>query len=91
MDITGAAERTLDGQIRPPHEKLIESLRNYSTARFLKFRPRTRAVLLLIGATFVIVGWLTPWYESMVWVNAGSAMTTGRATLWRVGRSGNAR
>jgi hypothetical protein len=71
-----AAERTSSAQIRVPHEKLIENLRKYGTARILKFRPRTRAVLLLAGATFVIAGWLTPWYESMVWVNAGSAMTT---------------
>ena len=74
--IPGAAERTLGIQIRAPHERLAENLRKYGTARFLKFRPRTRAVLLLIGATFVIIGWLTPWYESMVWVNAGAAMTT---------------
>jgi hypothetical protein len=75
MDIPEAAERTLGVQIGAPHEKLAENLRKYGTARFLKFRPRTRAILLLIGATFVIVGWLTPWYESMVWVNAGAAMT----------------
>jgi hypothetical protein len=31
---------------------------------------------VLIGATLVIAAWLTPWYESMVWVNTGVAMTT---------------
>jgi hypothetical protein len=84
MNIPAAAERTLDAQIRAPHEKLIENLRKYSTARFLKFRPRTRAAFLLIGATFVIIGWLTPWYESMVWVNAGPAETTALSNGYQV-------
>lgn len=82
--IPEAAERTPGAQIRAPHEQLIENLRKYGTARFLKFRPRTRAVLLLIGATFVIIGWLTPWYESMVWVNAGPAETTALSNGYQV-------
>jgi hypothetical protein len=84
MSVPGAAKSTPSSQIRVPHERLIEDLRKYGTARVLKFRPRTRAVLLLIGATFVIVGWLTPWYESMVWVNAGSAMTTALRNGYQV-------
>jgi hypothetical protein len=79
-----AAERILDRQIRAPHKDLIENLRKYTTARFLKFRPRTRAVLVLVGATLVIVGWLTPWYESMVWVSAGAAMTTALSHGYQV-------
>src|ERR1017187_7342645 len=84
MDMPGGAERTLGVQIRAPHEELIEHLRKYTIARFLKFRPRTRAVLVLIGATLVIAGWLTPWYESMVWVNTGVAMTTALSHGYQV-------
>jgi hypothetical protein len=84
MDMPGGAERTLGVQIRAPHEELIEHLRKYTIARFLKFRPRTRAVLVLTGATLVIAGWLTPWYESMVWVNTGVAMTTALSHGYQV-------
>jgi hypothetical protein len=84
MDMPGGAERTLGAQIRAPHKELIEQLRKYTTARFLKFRPRTRAVLVLIGATLVTAGWLTPWYESMVWVNTGGPMTTALRNGYQV-------
>jgi hypothetical protein len=80
MDVPGGASV----QIAPSHEKLAEHLRKYTTARFIKFRPRTRAVLVLIGATFVIAAWLTPWYTSMVWVNTGGAMTTALANGYQV-------
>lgn len=83
MDLSGAAAQTLD-IVPAPHGKLAEYLRKYTTARLFKFRPRTRAVLMLIGATFVIVGWLTPWYESMVWLRTGSPMTTALANGYEV-------
>jgi hypothetical protein len=76
MDMPKAAAETLGVQPSGPREQLAENLRKYTTARFLKFRPRTRAVLVLTGATLVIAAWLTPWYTSMVWLNAGTAMTT---------------
>jgi hypothetical protein len=57
--------------------------RKHTTARFLKFRPRTRAILVLIGATFVIVARLTPWYVSVIWVNTGSHATAGHWHLRR--------
>jgi hypothetical protein len=78
------ADGTRGAQNPVPHEKLIENLRKYTTARILKFRPRTRAVLVLIGATFVIVAWLTPWYESMVWLSAGNAMTAALHSGYQV-------
>jgi hypothetical protein len=73
MGIPKTVEGVLDGPT-PSHNDLIEWLRKHSTARVVKFRPRTRAILTLIGATFVIIGWLTPWYVSMVWLNTGNAM-----------------
>jgi len=76
MGVPGEAERTLSTQVRTHQDFLIDNLRKYTTARFIKFRPRTRAVLVLIGATLIIIAWLTPWYNSMVWLNTGSAITT---------------
>jgi hypothetical protein len=84
MNTPKAAERELDLQIRAHHEKIVEYLREHTTARFLKFRPRTRAVLVLIGATFVIIAWLTPWYTSMVWVNSGGALATALSNGYQV-------
>lgn len=68
------AERPAGARVQNPHEKLAEYVREF-TSRRIKFRPRTRAILVFIGAAAVIIGWLTPWYTSMVWVNAGAAMS----------------
>jgi hypothetical protein len=56
-----------------PHEKIAERIRRF-TSRRIRFRPRTRAILVFIGAIAVILAWLTPWYVSMTWMTSGTAI-----------------
>jgi len=39
-----------------PHEKAAEHIRKH-TSRRVRFRPRTRAILVFVGAILIIVSW----------------------------------
>lgn len=73
MDVFNGAGGVADAAgslLRPgaatPHEKAAEHIRKH-TSRRVRFRPRTRAILVFAGAVLIIVSWLTPWYASLTW------------------------
>jgi hypothetical protein len=66
MEISKAAGTVLDAGPPSPHGKLAELIRKFTSHR-IRFWPRTRAILVFVGAIFIIVSWLTPWYNSLTW------------------------
>jgi hypothetical protein len=73
MDVSngvGDVADTAGSLLRPgaatPHEKAAERIRKH-TSRRVRFRPRTRGILVFVGAILIIVSWLTPWYASLTW------------------------
>jgi hypothetical protein len=65
-DVAKAADSLLRPGKATPHEKAAEHFRKH-TSRWIRFRPRTRAILVFLGAILIIVSWLTPWYDSLTW------------------------
>jgi len=65
-EIFDAAGTLLNPSAPTPHEKLAKRIRK-STSRRIRFRPRTRAIFVFVGAIAIIVSWLTPWYNSLTW------------------------
>lgn len=66
MEIIDAAQSLVRPGALTPHEKLAERIRKFSSHR-VRFRPRTRAIFVFVGAIAIIVSWLTPWYTSLTW------------------------
>jgi hypothetical protein len=60
--------------------RLAELLRKV-TSRRIRFRPRTRAIFMFVGAIGIIVSWLTPWYNSLTW----SLPSSGQSGIIRAG------
>jgi hypothetical protein len=67
MEIIDAAIALLRPGRSTPHEKLAEHTREKFTSPRVRFRPRTRSILIFAGAVAIIVSWLTPWYDSLTW------------------------
>jgi lysylphosphatidylglycerol synthetase-like protein (DUF2156 family) len=66
VEIFDAADAVLNPGPLTPHEKLAVQLRKHTSHR-IRFRPRTRAIFVFIGAIAIIISWLTPWYNSLTW------------------------
>lgn len=76
MDISDAVGAVAKSRVPDPHEKLAEHIRRF-TSRRIRFRPRTRAIFVFIGAIAIIVSWLTPWYASLTWGLPSSGASDG--------------
>jgi hypothetical protein len=74
VDISSLGEKVAGAGIPDPHEKVAEHVRKY-TRRVIRFTPRTRAILVFIGAIAVIGSWFTPWYSCIGFVKSGAAFT----------------
>lgn len=88
MTIPGAAERIAGAQAPHADTKIAGYLRAL-TSLWIKFQPRTRAIFVFFGAAAVVVGWLTPWYVSTVWVKTGGALTAALHSGYVVTNPGN--
>jgi hypothetical protein len=66
LEIFDAAGALVKPGAATPHEKLAERIRKI-TSRRVRFRPRTRAIFVFVGAIAIIVSWLTPWYACLTW------------------------
>jgi hypothetical protein len=55
-----------------PFELAAEHVRKV-TRRFVRFTPRTRAILVFTGAIAVIAAWLVPWYSCIGFVKSQAA------------------
>ena len=72
MDISSLGEKVTGAGVPDPHEKVAEHVRKY-TSRFIRCTPRTRAILVFIGAVAVIGSWFTPWYSCIGFVKSEAA------------------
>jgi hypothetical protein len=76
MDISGAVGAAVKSRVPTPHEKLADYLRKF-TSRRIRFRPRTRAIFVFVGAIAIIVSWFTPWYACLTWGLPSSGDSVG--------------
>lgn len=72
MDIKSPTDQVQPRASQLP-EKAARLVRSF-TSSYIHFRPRTRAILVFIGAVAVIIAWLTPWYVSMFWTTSSAAI-----------------
>lgn len=73
MDIKSLADKPQPDASEQHQEKIARLVRSF-TSSYIHFRPRTRAILVFIGAIAIIIAWLTPWYASLFWTNSGAAV-----------------
>jgi hypothetical protein len=72
MDFSRALERAHRAISGLPHNTVIKCARKIA-GRVLRFRPRTRAILVFTGSVFIIASWELPWYDNLYWLNSGQA------------------
>src|SRR5579859_3146562 len=88
MDISSLGEKVAGARVPSPHDKAAEQFRKL-TSRFIRFTPRTRAILVFIGAIAVIGAWVTPWYVGIGWMNTGPALNVALHSGYHVTNPGN--
>lgn len=75
--------------VAAPHEKVAEFVRRRGTARIIRFRQRTRALLVFIGSIAIISSWLLPWYVSMGWLSTTPAIQAALSSGYQVTNLGS--
>lgn len=88
MDTSSVGEKAASTGVPSPQDKAAVYFRKF-TSRFIRFTPRTRVILVFIGAIAVIGAWLTPWYVCIGWVNTGAAMNVALHSGYYVTNPGN--
>ena len=88
MDISSLGEKAAAGRVPNPHDKAADYFRML-TSRFIHFTPRTRAILVFIGAIAVIGAWVTPWYVCIGWMNSDPALNVALHSGYHVTNPGN--
>jgi hypothetical protein len=88
VDISSLGEKVTGAGIPDPHEKVAEHVRKY-TRRVIRFTPRTRAILVFIGAIAVIGSWFTPWYTCIGFVKSEAAFNVAYHYGYYVTNPGN--
>lgn len=67
---------TVDPPGWPPD---VSAVLHKMTRRVVRFRPRTRAWLLFIGAVAVVSAWWLPWYDSLAWLTPSGTQAAVQA------------
>jgi hypothetical protein len=63
-----------------PHPPVdVSEMLQKLTRSFPRFRPRTRAFLLFIGAVGVVAAWWLPWYTSLAWLTPSGTQAAVQA------------